>query len=363
MPTTAGVLNHGLGSQPTAAPLMCMPHFEPKLKPLRKLIWAFALWSAWSVSARLWVTPLLASPLDRFEAVEPHMGTLFRIVLYADSEDRAAAGFQAAFARAAELDRTLSDYLPQSELNRLCEQAVDRPTPVSEDLFGVLERAQELAYRSSGAFDPTAGRLTRLWRQARKTGRLPSKQALEEARKNSGYAHLYLDSNGRYATLTAPLRLDLGGIAKGYAADAMLRVLRELGLHRALVAASGDIRVGTPPPGRKGWRVAAEAFGETVEVLELADAAISTSGDSEQYVEIGGVRYSHIVDPRTGLGLTKRLAVTVIADRSVDADALATALSVAGPAAAGRLLPPRARAIVTPLGEPPTRLGDWPSGP
>ena len=120
------------------------------------------------------------------------------------------------------------------------------------------------------------------------------------------------------------MQLDLGGIAKGYAADQALAVLRSHGLPRALVAASGDIAVGDPPPGKRNWRVAVGKLdatnGEPARILYLNNAAVSTSGDAEQFVEIGGRRYSHIVDPRTGVGLTERLQVTVIGRQATDTD-------------------------------------------
>ena len=288
------------------------------------------------------------------------MGTLFRVVVYAESPFQAAEGIRAAFDRAAALDQIFSDYKPDSELNRFCRQGVDSPTPLSEDLFAILDRAQRLAYRTRGAFDVTTGRTTRLWRAARKQAVMPQPDEVRQARKASGYQHLYLDENGRYGTLTAEgIQLDLGGIAKGYAADEMIKTLAAQGLPRALVAASGDIRVGAAPPGREGWRVAADQFDERAGTFELVNRAISTSGDTEQYVEIDGTRYSHIVDPATGLGLTRRISVTVIADRAVDSDSLATAISILGPDKAHEVFP-NVEAVITVIkdGKPVrTRLG------
>jgi thiamine biosynthesis lipoprotein len=129
--------------------------------------------------------------------------------------------------------------------------------------------------------------------------------------------------------------LDLGGIAKGYAADEAMSVLKWQGINRALIAAGGDIVVSRPPPGKRGWLIGIaplEFNGKPPDdYLLLSDAAVSTSGDREQYVEIGGVRYSHIIDPRTGLGVTARSSVTVVAPTGIVADSLATAVSVLGP--------------------------------
>lgn len=277
-----------------------------------------------------------AEDLRRFEAAEPHMGTLFRITLYAPNERPAITAFRAAFNRVHELDRRLSDYNPDSELNRLCREAHRAPAPVSGDLFRVLDHAQQLARQSSGAFDVTLGPLIHLWREARREARLPTAAAIAEARRRAGYRKLHLDAARRTVRLDVPgMQLDLGAIAKGYAADEALKVLRERGLSHALIAAGGDIVAGDPPPGKQAWQVAVAG---SPEIVPLVNAAISTSGDTEQFVEIGGVRYSHILDPRTGLGLNRRIAVSVQAPSGIEADSLATVLGVLGEPRAGRLL-------------------------
>jgi thiamine biosynthesis lipoprotein len=130
------------------------------------------------------------------------------------------------------------------------------------------------------------------------------------------------------------MRLDLGAIAKGYATDEALAVLRRLGLPRALVNASGGISAGAPPPGRDGWRVAVaplEPDAPPSQFLRVVNGAVATSGDTWQFVEIDGKRYSHIIDPRTGWGLTTHSSVTVLAPDGMTADGLATAVSVLGP--------------------------------
>jgi thiamine biosynthesis lipoprotein len=171
----------------------------------------------------------------------------------------------------------------------------------------------------------TIGPVVRLWRQVRKDRRLPDPDVLKAARDRVGYKKLELDPKARTVDLkVAGMMLDLGGIAKGYAADEGLKVLAKHGITSALVAASGDIAVSSPPPGKAGWRVDIAPLPGSKEPRQvlLKDAAISTSGDSEQFVEIAGTRYSHIVDPRTGLGQTGRRSVTVIARHGIQADSL-----------------------------------------
>src|SRR5687768_9799316 len=256
------------------------------------------------------------------------MGTLARITLYARNPGSARAAFQTAFARIHELDATLSDYKPDSELNRLCRQPPGLPIRVSADLFLVLHHAQRLSEQTNGAFDVTLGPLTRLWRQARNNGLVPDDAAIEAARRRVGYRYLTLDPRARTASLTvADMQLDLGGIAKGYAADSALQVLRSLGITSALVAISGDLALGEPPPGQLGWRI---GIGSASNVKTLHNVCVSTSGDSDQFIDIGGVRYSHILDSATGMGVRHRPVVTVIAPDGMTADSLATAISVAG---------------------------------
>ncbi len=281
--------------------------------------------------------------LARFEFTESHMGTRFRIVVYAATAQAASLASSAAFERITRLDAIMSDYRETSELMLLCKQDARRKVTVSEDLFRVLVKSQELAKRSNGAFDVTVGPLVRLWRRARRTGELPDKQRLAEALESTGYTRLHLDPKGRSVTLDkSGMFLDLGGIAKGYAADAAMAVLKEYGLNRSLVAAGGDIAVGAPPPDKDGWVIVIAQL-ESVDAppsrcLVLHDSAVSTSGDANQNVEIGGVRYSHIVDPRTGLALTGRSSVTVVALDCATSDGLATAASVLGPQEGLRLI-------------------------
>jgi thiamine biosynthesis lipoprotein len=286
-----------------------------------------------------------AAAAERFEAVEPHMGTLVRIQLYAEDEAQAAVAFRATFARIEELDAALSDYKPESELNQLCRVPAGTAVEIGADLFTVLEASQKLAEETGGAFDVTLGPLTHLWREARRQHRVPEGAAVREAAARSGYRKLHLDAQRHTATLDEPgMQLDVGGIAKGYAADEALAVLAMLGIRSALVAMSGDLAIGDAPPGKRGWKVAA---GDPERLLELSNAAVSTSGDIEQHLDAAGVRYSHIIDPATGMGLTHAPVVTVIARRGIDADGLATAVSVMGEE--------RGRAVVEAYGATVTR--------
>jgi thiamine biosynthesis lipoprotein len=274
--------------------------------------------------------------LVRLTFREPHMGTMFKIVLYAPGEAEAGGAAKAAFKRIAELDGIMSDYRATSELMQLCQKAGGAPVHVSEPLFYVLARAQEVSRLSDGAFDVTVGPVVRLWRRARKTQQLPDPQKLAQARALVGYQNIRLDEKNHTVQLLKPgMQLDLGGIAKGYAADEALRVLERCGIRRALVAAGGDIAVSGPPADATDWKIGIAPLedpnAKPSRFLLLHDAAVSTSGDAEQYVEIDGKRYSHIVDPRTGMGLVGRESVTVTARHGIMADSLTKVVSVLGP--------------------------------
>jgi len=296
--------------------------------------------------------------LQRYEFERPQMGTVFRIVLYAAEESAANAAAAAAFARIDQLNATLSDYDPQSELSRLSQTSGSgQAVPVGDDLWVMLQASQRIAKQTGGAFDITIGPVVKLWRRARRQGRLPDAQALEQALAAVGHEKIVLNPAGRTAELKEPgMSLDLGGIAKGYAADEALEVLRQRGIRRVLVAAGGDVVVSDPPPGKKGWVVAVKAMLDPdmpAPYLLLRDAAVSTSGDAFQYVVIDGKRYSHIIDPRTGLGLTTPMGVTVVARKATMSDAYATAIAVLGPGRGLELIEavPGAAAIVQWLNE------------
>lgn len=269
----------------------------------------------------------------RFAFVEKQMGADFRIVLYADSEKLANEAATAAFAEVERLNSILSDYDAESELSRLSETSGSgQHFPLSDDLFAVLDASQKLSLQTGGAFDVTIGPCVRLWRIARFRKTFPLPEKLAEARKAVGFRHLNISHTKHTTLLEVPdMVLDLGAIAKGYVAERALMVVRKLGIRSALVDAGGDLVLGDPPPSRKGWRIEIGGLKHpALPVLELARCAVATSGDVEQFVEIAGKRYSHLIDPSTGIGLTTRIQVTVVTPTGIQADSLASALSVLG---------------------------------
>lgn len=264
------------------------------------------------------------------------------MVVYAKDRDSADEAARAAYHRVTELDLIASDYRKDSELMQLCAKAGGPPVKVSEDLFVLLQKSYEISERSGGAFDCTCGPLVALWRQARKTGQLPTQAQIDEARQLVGWRKMKLDSSNRTVQLLVPgMKLDLGGIAKGYAGDVVGDTLRKYGINSAMFEMGGDIVVSDPPqdtPG--GWDIGImpeEGSTKDRDVV-IANCGISTSGDTYQFVEIGGKRYSHVIDPRTGWALTNRRMTTIIAPKGIISDGLSTATDVLEPDAARALV-------------------------
>ena len=287
----------------------------------------------------LFAAALHAEP-QKFAFEKAEMGIRFTVTLFAEKEDAAKADADAAFARIAELNAVFSDYEEDSELSRLSRTSGSgKVVLLSPQLWHVLARARAFAERTGGAFDPTCGPLTAVWRRARRKSELPSASLVQEMKARCGWEKLALFPDATSARLSAPdMRLDLGAIAKGYACDEALKLLRERGHKIALVAGAGDMAAGDPPPGRKGWRIAIDPLdaenGAAVPariVVEIANCGLATSGDRFQRLEVGGKRYSHILDLRTGKPMEDHCLVTVIAADCMSADALSTALSVLGP--------------------------------
>ena len=265
---------------------------------------------------------------------QPKMGSPFTITIYCNDSLAAAAAADAAFRKADTLNALFSDYIDSSELNRLsATSGQGRYVVVSAPLFNILQRSVEAARLSKGSYDITIGPVVKLWRQARKRKVFPDADTLKAALKRTGYRYLHLDTLHHSVWLEKPgMQLDLGGLGKGFVAQAALDLLEDNGFHAAMVNAGGKIVIGESPPGKQGWMIGINAPGEKEKILPglllLQHIAIATSGDIYQYVELNGKRYSHIVNPRTGIGLTHSRNVTAIAADGAEADWLATACSI-----------------------------------
>jgi thiamine biosynthesis lipoprotein len=290
----------------------------------------------WLLGAGFSAAPPDGTPSARFEYERTEMAVPFKLVFYAANRDTANGAAESVFQRLHQLNAILSDYDPESELRRLCDTAGEgKLVPVGDDLWRVLVASLAMAERSEGAFDPTIGPLVRVWRLARRFEKMPPGDLLDRMRGLVDYRLVRLVPAQHAVELTKRgVRLDFGGIAKGYAVEEALAVLGKHGVTRAMVHAGGDMGLGDPPPDRPGWTIgiaSREPKGPPSFYLSLSRTFVANSGDMWQYVVLEGKRYSHIVDPKTGLGLTDRSSVTVIGPDGMTTDALSTAVSVLGP--------------------------------
>jgi thiamine biosynthesis lipoprotein len=283
-----------------------------------------------------WAAPTSGEGSSRLEFEHEAMGTRFRLVVVDHDEARARAAAERAFRRVDQLDESLSDNRFESDHRKLERSPIGMQVAVPDDLWEVLAEAQLIATATDGAFDVTVGALTRLWRWAARRQTEPSAERLLAARQTVGYRALELDETTRSVTIRrSGLRLDLGGIAKGYAVDEAFETLRAAGLRSILVDGGGDLRLGAPPPGSRGWRVAVPTHGTgpgdalSWRSVLLSDISIATSGAT--YRSTGPDGRSHVLNPRSGVGIRGDRIVTVMSKSASRADALASALSVLGP--------------------------------
>ena len=276
-----------------------------------------------------------AQGLSRHAFEEIHFGNIpVELTLFAQDETQARTAARAAFARVAELSAMMNDYAydPPSQLNRIAT-AAPHPAPVAPELFQALARAIDHHRFTGGAFDVTAKPYVQLWRVSWRLGELPPPERLRRAARLVDIESLELDPGASTARLVREgMWLDLGGLAKGLIGDEVVRLLRAHGVPSCRYHAGGDMVFGDSPPGRVGWSVSVPDFPlgdgegapETLMLLE-SNSAVSVSGDQFRYVEIEGVRYAHVIDPRTGLGVSERRIACVRGLRGIDTDPLATA--------------------------------------
>lgn len=266
--------------------------------------------------------------LEGYDFSFPAMGSTMSFSAYSSSEVRVTQAFEEARSEVERLSAMMTDYVPTSELSRLHGSSQEQR--LSDDLFRVLSAAEDWYRISDGGFDVSIGSLTRMWRSARKHDKIPEASEVKQACEHAGWQHVRLDRSARTLRIDDPdVRLDLGGIAVGYIVDRAYEVLLRHGMDRCLINAGGDIRCGRSPPQRPGWKIEVASLkrsGPAFRRVYLSNAAITTSGDLWQYIEIDGIRRSHIVDPRTGYGIPGPTSLTLVATTCLEADAGATAL-------------------------------------
>ncbi|QRR04351.1 FAD:protein FMN transferase [Dyadobacter sandarakinus] len=260
------------------------------------------------------------------------MGSPFKLVFYAKDDSLAFRAAKAAFARVEKLNEIMSDYLDGSEINRLsATSGSGQWVPVSKELYEILAISQDISAKTDGAFDATLGPVVQLWRHATRKGIFPPEDEIRDALNRTGFSKLKMNPDGYKVMLTQKgMRLDIGGLGKGFAAEEAIRVLKSFGIRSAMMDAGGKIVLTDAPPASKGWKITVSNGSDSLKTMELANVALATSGPTYRFMEYKGVRYSHIVDPKTGIGLLFHVRTTVISPDGTVADALATAFSVAG---------------------------------
>ena len=263
------------------------------------------------------------------------MGTSFRLTFYATSESQADQAAQAAFEKIDELNLIFSDYLTDSEASQLAQNSGKR-VKVSDDLWYLIRLSKKLSKQSKGAFDVTVGPLTKIWRHAIRQQQYPDSMALLEAKRLVNYRWIKMYRGRQQVKLKkSGMKLDFGGIAKGYAVDQAYQVLMDHGITHALIDGGGDLYVGTTPDTETGWDIL-DLKGKTL--LIPANSGVASSGDSYRHLEWDGSKYSHIIDPERGTGLQNSNPVTIVAGSATIADALASSVSVMRSADSEKLL-------------------------
>lgn len=281
------------------------------------------------------------------------MGTYARIVAVAEESQTAVRSIDAGLKQLTRIDCVMSDYKPDSQLSEVNRDAYKRPVRVSDELFEVLARSTEFSRQTDGAFDITVGPLVDLWRQAGEANQMPTEQQIAQAEAQVGCAKLLLDANENTVRFAVEgMRLDLGGIAKGYAIDKAVEAMKTSGATGGMVDVGGDIKCFGLPKGKKQWLVGLQdpsklrpedptqrvlwlgagaiETEQTLRELKLNDAAVATSGDYQRFEMIGGRKFSHIINVHTPAGESELCSVTIIAPTAIEADALATAVTVLG---------------------------------
>jgi FAD:protein FMN transferase len=281
--------------------------------------------------ALLFSNPLFAQT-HRYTFEKGMMGSPFKLVFYAANDSIAQVAANRAFARVAELNEIMSDYLDGSEINRLSAQSGSgKWVKVSKDLFDILAISQDISRKTDGAFDATLGPVVQMWRHATRKGIFPKPEEIAETMSRTGYRKLKMDAKKQQVLLTQKgMRLDIGGLGKGYAAEEAVKELKKMGITSILMDAGGKIVLADAPPGSEGWQITVSNGSDSLQSMLLHNTSLATSGPTYRYMEYKGVRYSHIVDPKTGIGLLFHVRTTVISPDGTVADALATAFSVAG---------------------------------
>jgi len=277
----------------------------------------------------VWAFPAQAEWLSRDEAI---MGTAIRVQLWSDDKVAGEAAIDAVMEEMHRIDREMSPYKPESELSKINREAADHPVPISAEMFDILSRSIEFSKLSGGAFDITFSSVGYMYDYRRHVK--PTDSEIQKALPGINYRHLLLDKDKQTIRFARHgVRIDLGGIGKGYAVDNCIAILKKRGITHALVTAGGDSRVLGDHEGRP-WMVGIRdprRKDNVVAVIPLINSAISTSGDYERFFEVNGVRYHHILNPKTGRSAMGVHSASVIGPDATTTDGLTKPVFILGP--------------------------------
>jgi thiamine biosynthesis lipoprotein len=261
------------------------------------------------------------------------MGSAFNLIIVSADSNKANHLARKSYELVDSLNHIFSNYDSSSELSKINASAGLLPYKMSTAMLDLVQKSQYAYIQSKGAYDISIGPLSSLWRKARKAKLFPEASTVLATKKLVGFAQIKI--NKRLGTIFLPnanMQLDFGGIAKGYIAQWVINFLKANGIQQALVDAGGDIVMSGPPLNQQGWLIGVNLPETTDQLLnkklQLSNCSVATSGDVYQFIEYKGVKYSHIINPLTGYGVTNLRNVTIVAKTGATADWLATACSI-----------------------------------
>jgi thiamine biosynthesis lipoprotein len=261
------------------------------------------------------------------------MGSPFNIIFYCSDSTEAKKLADKSFSLVDSLTDIFSDYSSSSAVGHLTQQKTKQKQRVSDELLNMIIQSRKAWMKSDKTFDITIGAISQLWRKAKNENRFPSADEIKKANRATGFNNLVLNISAKTILFKKKeMRLDFGGIVKGYAAQKVIDYLKSKNITPALADAGGDIAISDAPLEKTGWSIGINLPEKENELwdkkLELKNCSVATSGDVYRFTLHDGKKYSHIIDPRSGYGVTSQRNVTVIAKDGATADWLATACSI-----------------------------------
>lgn len=287
----------------------------------------------YTIALLVFSTSLLQAQTRKFSYSEMKMGSAFNLIIVSADSNKANHLARKSYELVDSLNHIFSNYDSSSELSKINASAGLLPYKMSRAMLDLVQKSQYAYIQSKGAYDISIGPLSSLWRNARKAKLFPEASTVLATKKLVGFAQVKI--NKRLGTIFLPnanMQLDFGGIAKGYIAQWVINFLKANGIQQALVDAGGDIVMSGPPLNQQGWLIGVNLPETTDQLLnkklQLSNCSVATSGDVYQFIEYKGVKYSHIINPLTGYGVTNLRNVTIVAKTGATADWLATACSI-----------------------------------